>query len=197
MAGPKITTTDISDLLRRAAEAYRNLSPEEKVKHDEAQRQSWLRGMAPCEHGVSDWETCPQCRAQATWKQVEAAEAEAQTLRAELDARLEQIGRAIINLPPGLRQDDWPASIKTLRAERDEAVEMVQAVVSAWESLPGPHHYGIQQVQTWLNESVAPVVNTCRAFLAKLKGGRDNSTPTCVTCGKPATGTCEGGPSNG
>ena len=50
----------------------------------------------------------------------EAAEAEAQTLRAELDARLEQIGRAIINLPPGLRQEDWPASIKALRAELDE-----------------------------------------------------------------------------
>lgn len=28
----------------------------------QAQRESWVRGMAPCEHGVLDWETCAQCR---------------------------------------------------------------------------------------------------------------------------------------
>lgn len=27
----------------------------------EAQRQSFARAMAPCEHGVLDWEECPQC----------------------------------------------------------------------------------------------------------------------------------------
>jgi hypothetical protein len=27
----------------------------------EAQRQSWLRGMKPCEHGKIDFEQCPQC----------------------------------------------------------------------------------------------------------------------------------------
>lgn len=32
----------------------------------EAQRQSWVRGMTtPCEHGVLDFETCPDCLAQA------------------------------------------------------------------------------------------------------------------------------------
>lgn len=32
----------------------------------EAQRQSWVRGMtAPCEHGVLDFETCPDCLALA------------------------------------------------------------------------------------------------------------------------------------
>jgi hypothetical protein len=28
----------------------------------EAQRESWVRGMGPCEHGDPDWETCPECR---------------------------------------------------------------------------------------------------------------------------------------
>jgi len=27
----------------------------------EAQRQSYMRAMAPCEHGVADFEECPQC----------------------------------------------------------------------------------------------------------------------------------------
>src|SRR5690606_22432732 len=27
-----------------------------------AQRESWARGMAPCEHGVADWEECAECR---------------------------------------------------------------------------------------------------------------------------------------
>jgi hypothetical protein len=46
---------------RRAA-----MSPEQRAKleADElaAQRESWIRAMAPCEHGVADWETCAQCR---------------------------------------------------------------------------------------------------------------------------------------
>lgn len=28
-----------------------------------AQRESWIRAMAPCEHGDPDWETCPHCLA--------------------------------------------------------------------------------------------------------------------------------------
>lgn len=28
----------------------------------QAQRESWVRAMAPCEHGEPDWETCLQCR---------------------------------------------------------------------------------------------------------------------------------------
>lgn len=28
----------------------------------QAQRESWARGMSPCEHGVSDFETCSKCR---------------------------------------------------------------------------------------------------------------------------------------
>ena len=33
------------------------MSPEEV----EAQRQSWVRAFAPCEHGEVDFETCPGC----------------------------------------------------------------------------------------------------------------------------------------
>lgn len=35
-----------------------------KLEADElqAQRESWMRGMAPCEHGVLDWEICVECR---------------------------------------------------------------------------------------------------------------------------------------
>jgi hypothetical protein len=43
------------------------MSPEERAALEErelaAQRESWVRAMAPCEHGDPDWETCPQCRA--------------------------------------------------------------------------------------------------------------------------------------
>lgn len=53
----------LSKLIRRAAAAYDAMSPEQKAAHDEAQRQSWIRSMAPCEHGVRDWETCPDCLA--------------------------------------------------------------------------------------------------------------------------------------
>lgn len=54
---------DISELLRRAVAAYEALSPEERAAHDRAQRESWVRGMmARCEHGVLDFEQCPDCR---------------------------------------------------------------------------------------------------------------------------------------
>ena len=28
----------------------------------QAQRESWIRAMGPCEHGVLDWEQCTECR---------------------------------------------------------------------------------------------------------------------------------------
>ena len=31
-----------------------------------AQRESWVRAMGPCEHGVLDWEECTECRTPAT-----------------------------------------------------------------------------------------------------------------------------------
>jgi hypothetical protein len=53
---------DLQTLLARSVAAYNAMTPEQRAVHDEAQRQSWARGMAPCEHGVADWETCPDCR---------------------------------------------------------------------------------------------------------------------------------------
>jgi hypothetical protein len=38
----------------------------------EAQRQSWIRAFAPCEHGDPDWETCPGCLADAEKRRKES-----------------------------------------------------------------------------------------------------------------------------
>lgn len=59
---------ELSDLINAANERYAAMTPAERHAHDEAQRQSWLRGMAPCEHGVRDWEDCLQCREKALAK---------------------------------------------------------------------------------------------------------------------------------
>lgn len=45
---------------KRAAmppEARAELEAAERI----AQRKSFIRAMAPCEHGDPDWETCPHC----------------------------------------------------------------------------------------------------------------------------------------
>ena len=54
--------SDLDVLLRKSKAALEAMSPEERAAMFEAQRQSWLRAMAPCEHGVADWEDCPDCR---------------------------------------------------------------------------------------------------------------------------------------
>ena len=56
---------DRDELQRAFSDAqarYDAMTPEQQQAMWEAQRQSWLRSMAPCEHGVRDWETCPDCR---------------------------------------------------------------------------------------------------------------------------------------
>lgn len=50
-------------LIERANARVEAMSPEEREAMWKAQRESWVRGMAPCEHGIADWETCPDCRA--------------------------------------------------------------------------------------------------------------------------------------
>lgn len=59
MGGAKIIKA-----LEEAVVRVKAMSPEQYEAMMEKQRQSWARGMAPCEHGVSDWETCADCRAQ-------------------------------------------------------------------------------------------------------------------------------------
>lgn len=54
------------DNLRRkvdeAMAVYNAMTPEQQEAMWKAQRESWVRGMAPCEHGDPDWETCESCR---------------------------------------------------------------------------------------------------------------------------------------
>lgn len=61
---PPPISDELRDLLREAHERTLAMTPDEKRAMFEAQRQSFIRSMAPCEHGDPDWETCPQCRAQ-------------------------------------------------------------------------------------------------------------------------------------
>lgn len=41
------------------------MAPAERAAMHEAQRQSYLRSLAPCEHGIRDWEDCEHCRNRA------------------------------------------------------------------------------------------------------------------------------------
>ena len=59
-------TPDIAAMLA-AIETERAAMPPEaraelEARERAAQRESWVRAMAPCEHGDPDWETCPKCR---------------------------------------------------------------------------------------------------------------------------------------
>ena len=61
MSGNRITALLAEIEAKRAA-----MSPAERAaleaEERAAQRESWVRAMAPCEHGEPDWETCSQCR---------------------------------------------------------------------------------------------------------------------------------------
>lgn len=59
------TNEQWADLVEKANAAFDALTPEQQAEHRRQQRESWARSMAPCEHGVSDWEDCPECRAPA------------------------------------------------------------------------------------------------------------------------------------
>lgn len=50
------------ELFAKAFAAYDAMTPEQKAAHDAAQKASFIKGMGPCEHGVYDFETCPDCR---------------------------------------------------------------------------------------------------------------------------------------
>ncbi len=55
--------TDFETLVADARARYDALTPAEQNEMWRKQRESFIRGMGPCEHGVRDFETCPQCRA--------------------------------------------------------------------------------------------------------------------------------------
>lgn len=57
------------EIRRRLAEIEEQraaMPPEERAELERveiaAQRESWIRAMGPCEHGVYDFEECRQCR---------------------------------------------------------------------------------------------------------------------------------------
>lgn len=51
----------IADAKRR----YEAMTPEQRKTMWDAQRESWVRAFAPCEHDELDWETCADCLAEA------------------------------------------------------------------------------------------------------------------------------------
>lgn len=58
-----MTEEELKELVKKAQAKYDAMTPEQKKEHDEAQRQSWVKGMtARCEHGILDFEQCPKCR---------------------------------------------------------------------------------------------------------------------------------------
>lgn len=53
---------DLDELMAKARERVERMTPAEREAMYQAQRESFVRAMAPCEHGMSDWEDCTQCR---------------------------------------------------------------------------------------------------------------------------------------
>lgn len=63
---PLPTRPDLERRLRESVEAFKAMTPEQQAEMREAQRQSFIRAMTtPREHGVLDFEQCPDCRAKA------------------------------------------------------------------------------------------------------------------------------------
>lgn len=55
MLGDIKTNDDLISLIKKSVEAYTALSPEEKTKHDYAQRRSFVRGMCPSDTPLETW----------------------------------------------------------------------------------------------------------------------------------------------
>lgn len=83
---------DLDDLLARAKIAVDAMTPAEREKMIRQQAESWARGMAPCEHGIADWEDCPDCRRAALVETIVAAAL--------------KIDGTIITCPPPARHGD-------------------------------------------------------------------------------------------
>lgn len=54
-------TPELKAALARADEWMRTADPGQLTAMWQKQRESFVRGMGPCEHGEDDWETCPEC----------------------------------------------------------------------------------------------------------------------------------------
>lgn len=63
---PAEQTTGLNDLIEKSKAKLADMSEEERQAMWQAQSESFVRAMTtPCEHGVLDFEQCPQCRAPA------------------------------------------------------------------------------------------------------------------------------------
>jgi hypothetical protein len=58
-----ILSNELDKLLEQAKQHMARMSPEDRRKMYEEQKQSFIRAFTtPCEHGVLDFEQCPKCR---------------------------------------------------------------------------------------------------------------------------------------
>lgn len=65
MTPPKpyaVVPAKLSRLIEESKARVAAMTPAERAAMFEAQRQSWAMSFAPCDHGIADWETCPDCR---------------------------------------------------------------------------------------------------------------------------------------
>lgn len=60
-----IASDTLVEAVARAREWMESATPEQLEAMWKAQRESWARAFAPCEHGDPDWETCPGCLQEA------------------------------------------------------------------------------------------------------------------------------------
>lgn len=56
---------ELDEAIERARAYVDAMTPAEYRAMLDAQRESWVRAMAPCEHGNPDFEQCGQCRGDA------------------------------------------------------------------------------------------------------------------------------------
>ena len=58
-----VLSNELDKLLEQVKQHMARMSPEDRRKMYEEQKQSFVRAFTtPCEHGVLDFETCPKCR---------------------------------------------------------------------------------------------------------------------------------------
>lgn len=52
-----------------------------------------------------------------------------------------------------------------IRLLPDASTKILEKVIQAWESLPGPKNYSIRETQQWITDTMAPVIDEAREFL--------------------------------
>lgn len=62
---PRKHDRELERLVAQAEARFQALTPEQQAEHRRMQAESFARAFAPCEHGISDWEECADCRNEA------------------------------------------------------------------------------------------------------------------------------------